>query len=135
MLLLFLGIGCIDKYEDSGYTSDLFCDEFSEAGTINLLDGGATGSNGRLEAQLVTEADNARDSSIIGNATYILESLDVGGGERLGQAGPLGDIQITLGEGNWSMRLEGVTGCSHELEFMIEAEKTLEMCLPLYCDG
>ena len=136
MVLWVISACFIEQYEETGYAAPgVFCDNFSEAGTENYLKGGASGSNGRLEAQLVIDSDNSRNTSVIGSATYILESLDVGGGESMGQADPLGLIGVTLGSGNWKMRLEGGSGsCTHQVEFSILAGKTLQLCLPLYCD-
>ena len=138
-MLFFVLFACQDtgKNDDTDIfePEDIFCDNFAdEAGVLEINDGGASGSNGRLEAQLIVDTDNPRDKTIIGNATYILESIDVGGGERLGQASPLGEIQVTLGAGDWAIRIEGVTGCSNEMEFTIEAEKTHSLCLPVFCE-
>ena len=136
-MLLLMALSCFEQEKDTGLfvPLDVFCDDVSEAGLINIKEGGATGSNGRLEAQLISDTGSARDASVIGNATYILESLDVGGGERLGQANPLGEIDVTLGEGRWSLRVEGVTGCSNDIQFEIRAEMTHEMCVVLFCAG
>ena len=138
-MFLFLILACqeTEKYDsdDIFAPQDIFCDNFAEeANVFEVTEGGASGSNGRLEAQLIVDADNPRDKTIIGNATYILESIDVGGGERLGQASPLGEIQVTLGAGDWLIRIEGVTGCSNEMEFTIQAESTHALCLPVYCE-
>ena len=138
-MFLFLILACQDTQKDAAddifAPEDIFCDNFSEeADVLEITEGGASGSNGRLEAQLIVDAENPRDKTKIGNATYILESIDVGGGERLGQASPLGEIQVTLGAGDWMIRIEGVTGCSNEREFTIEAEKTHSLCLPVYCE-
>ena len=138
-MLLFVLLACNDTEKNENTDifepEDIFCDNFAEeAGVLETTDGGASGSNGRLEAQLIVDTDNPRDKTIIGNATYILESIDVGGGERLGQASPLGEIKVTLGAGTWAIRIEGVSGCSNEMDFTIEAEKTHALCLPIYCE-
>ena len=135
-MLLLLFTGClIGKNQDSAYfdAPDVFCDDFSEAGTESYTEVESLGSNGRLEAQLIVDSSNPRDTSIVGNATYFLESLDVGGGENQYQAGHLGDLSNTLGAGNWEMQIEGITGCSNQLSLVIEAGQTLQMCIPLYC--
>ena len=138
-MILFALFACDigSKSLDSGFYQplDIFCDDMDEAGTLELIDGGASGSNGRLEAQLISSTGNARDTNIIGNATYILESIDVGGGQRQGQATPLGEILVTLGAGNWSLRVQSASGfCSNDLEFEISAETTHKSCIPLNCD-
>ena len=138
-MILFALSACLigTKSLDSGFYQplDIFCDDIEEAGTVDIFEGGASGSNGRLEAQLISATGKARDTNIIGNATYILESIDVGGGQRQGQATPLGEILVTLGAGNWSLRVQSVSGfCSNDLEFEITAESTHKSCIPLYCD-
>ena len=114
---------------------DIFCDNADEAYETEFVDGGAIGNSGRLEAQLMSNAEYPRELEHIANATYILENLDVGGGESLGQASPLGEIETTRGEGNWLMRIEGETGCAGEVTFEIVAAQTLKMCIPVTCEN
>ena len=134
-MLLLLQIACKSNISVADYERlDIFCDSLEEAYFEEYVAGGATGSSGRLEAQLMSDAEYARDLTYIENATFILENLDVGGGESLGQATPIGEIETTRGEGNWSMRIEGPTGCEGDVEFTIKKEQTLKMCIPLLCE-
>ena len=49
-----------------------------------MIEDGVTGSNGRLEGQLIApDQPNPTDSVLIGNATYVLDNLGSGGGEHL----------------------------------------------------
>ncbi|MEC7983538.1 MAG: hypothetical protein VX278_00155 [Myxococcota bacterium] len=135
-MLLWMALACgksninLDDFE----RLDIFCDSEGEAYVTEEIDGGAIGNSGRLEAQLMSNADYPRELEHIANATYILENLDVGGGESLGQASPLGEIETTRGEGNWLMRIEGPTGCVGEVTFEIVAATTLKMCIPVTCE-
>ena len=114
--------------------ADVFCDQIEEAGMIRETEGGATGSNGHFKAQLITDGGIiARDTNIIANAYYVLESVDVGGGERLDKASSTGIIEVTLGAGRWSLRVEGNRGCSSQLEFQLDAGETQERCILLEC--
>jgi hypothetical protein len=135
-MLLILLFACEDQdkvYEGpSGSGIDIFCDDFSEAGMSNEYEFDSA-TSGRLEAQLIVDEDNPRDTSLIGNATYTMENLVVGGGEQLDQANPLGALSKTLGEGEWNLRIEGADGCSNEITVDIQAGVLLEMCIPLYC--
>ena len=134
-MLLLLHIACKSNISADDYERlDIFCDSLSEAYSEEYVSGGATGSSGRLEAQLMSDADYPRDLTYIENATFILENLDVGGGESLGQATPIGEIETTRGEGNWSMRIEGPTGCLGDVSFEIKAGQTLNICVPLVCE-
>ena len=133
-MLFFLVLACKSNINESDFDRlDIFCDNSEEAYSEEYIDGGATGNSGRLEAQLMSDAAYPRDLTYIENATYILENLDVGGGESLGQATPIGEIATTRGRGNWLMRVEGPTGCIGEVEFVIQEGKTLKMCIPLTC--
>ena len=134
--------GCIEEapkyYTEENVTIadsiDVFCDQLEEADSQNIYDGGAVGSNGRFEAQLITDGGAiARDVSIVGNAYYVLESLDVGGGEKLDKATPVGVIGVTLGSGNWSIHIQGERECEAAFDFVIQPEKTLEKCILLEC--
>lgn len=135
MLLLFL-FAC--EEQDKAYQGpdgsgiDIFCDEFSEAGMVNEYEFDSV-SSGRLEAQLIVDVENPRDTSLIGNATYTMENLEVGGGEQLDQADPLGALSKTLGEGEWNLRIEGAEGCNNEIIIDVQAGVLLEMCIPLNC--
>ena len=135
MLALIL-LACDDQqkaYEGpTGSGVDVFCDEYEEAGEEVVSDFDST-SSGRLEAQLIVDAENPRDTSIVGSATYILEGPQ-GGGEQLDQADPLGALAKTLGAGEWMLRVEGANECRNELTVNIEAGVRLEMCIPLYCE-
>ena len=134
MLLLF-HLACKSNIALEDYERlDIFCDTPEEAFFEEYQSGGATGSSGRLEAQLMSDAEYPRDLTYIQNATFILENLDVGGGESLGQASPIGEIETTRGEGNWSMRIEGPTGCVGDVEFVIQKEQTLKMCILINCE-
>ena len=114
--------------------ADVFCDQLDEAGMIRETEGGATGSNGHFKAQLITDGGIiARDTNITANAYYVLESVDVGGGERLDKASSTGIIEVTLGAGRWSLRVEGNRGCSSQLEFQLDAAETQERCILLEC--
>ena len=113
---------------------DVFCDQIDEADDQTISDNLLVGSNGRFEAQLITDGGTiARDVSIVGNAYYVLESLDVGGGEKLDKATPVGAIEVTLGAGNWSIRIQGERECESSFDFVIEPEKTLQKCILLEC--
>ena len=95
---------------DSGFYlgDDRFCDTPDEALSEVVIEDGVTGSNGRLEGQLIApDQPNPTDSVLIGNATYVLDNLGSGGGEHLDYAGPLGDIRVTLGEGDWQTPSRG----------------------------
>ena len=134
LALILLSCGEQEKaYEGpTGSGVDIFCDEYAEAGTSAVSDFDST-SSGRLEAQLIVDVENPRDTSIVGNATYTVENVQVGGGEQLDQADPLGSLSKTLGAGEWILRVEGADDCSNELTVNIEAGIRLEMCIPLYC--
>ena len=133
--LLFAACAPIELTDTAFYQpADVFCDQIDEAGMIRLTEGGATGSNGHFKAQLITDGGIiARDTNITANAYYVLESVDVGGGERLDKASSSGVIEVTLGAGRWSLRIEGNRGCSSELEFQLDAGETQEMCILLEC--
>ena len=136
-MLIFSLMACSigTKSLDSGFYEplDIFCDDMEEAGTIDLIDGGASGSNGRLEAQLISATGEARDTNIIGNAVYILESIDVGGGQRQGQA-TLGEARHLRSRQLVTQSSKRIGFCSNELEIQIEAEKTHKSCVPIYCE-
>ena len=66
----------------------MYRDEYAEAGEENAYEDFDSESSGRLEAQLIVDATNPKDASIVGNATYTFENPQVGGGEQLGQASP-----------------------------------------------
>ena len=134
-MLLMLIVACKSYVHAEDFDRlDIFCDSEEEAMSEDYIEGGASGSSGKLEAQLMSDAKYARDLTYIENSTYILENLDVGGGESRGQSDPTGGIETIRGEGNWSMRIEGPTGCIGDVEFEIKAGKTLQMCVPLYCN-
>ena len=134
MFIMFL-VACKSYVDTEDFDRlDIFCDSQEEAMVQNYIDGGASGSSGKLEAQLMSDAKYARDLTYIENSTYILENLDVGGGESRGQSDPIGGIETIRGQGNWSMRVEGPTGCIGDVSFEVKAGKTLQMCVPLYCD-
>ena len=135
-MLMLIWLACGDQKEayqgPTGEGIDIFCDEFAEAGLVNELPFNSASSGG-LEAQLIIEGDTPKDLSIIGNATYTVTNLEVGGGEQLDQADPLGVLSKTLGAGQWEIRVEGADECSNEVTVDIEAGVLLEMCLALYC--
>jgi len=134
-MLLMLMVACKSNVDLEDFDRlDIFCDSQEEAMSQSYIDGGASGSSGKLEAQLMSDASYPRNLIYIENATYIRENLDVGGGESRGQADPIGGIETIRGEGNWSMRIEGPTGCIGDVEFEIKASKTLQMCVQLVCD-
>ena len=111
-----------------------FCVSFDNAEQELTFDDVNLGESGRLEMQLVVDSENPKETSLIGNASYTFENLDVGGGEQLGQADPLGYISKTLGAGNWHFRIEGSENCFHEFDIVIEAGVRLQKCVPLYCE-
>ena len=134
MLFLFL-IACKSNINEEDFDRlDLFCDAPEESFVEEYSDGGASGNSGRLIAQLMSDADYPRDLTYIAKSTYILENLDVGGGESRGQADALGTIETIRGEGNWSMRVGGPTGCLGDVSFEILAGQTLNICVPLICE-
>ena len=141
-LISLMCLGCIEEapkyYTEDNVTVaesvDVFCDQIDEGDLEEVYDGGAVGSNGRFEAQLITDGGTTpRDRSIVGNAYYVLESLDVGGGEKLDKATPVGVIGVTLGAGNWSIRIQGERECEASFDFVIQPEKTLLKCILLEC--
>lgn len=141
-LISLMFFGCIEEapkyYTEENVTVaesvDVFCDQIDEADVQEIYDGGAVGSNGRFEAQLITDGGvTPRDRTIVGNAYYVLESLDVGGGEKLDKATPVGVIGVTLGAGNWSIRIQGERECEASFDFVIQPEKTLLKCILLEC--
>ena len=98
--------------------------------SVFLVKPAVDGSAGKTT---IVDVENPRDTSLIGSATYTMENLQVGGGEQLDQADPLGALSKTLGEGEWNLRIEGAEGCSNEITVDVEAGVLLEMCIPLYC--
>jgi len=134
MLLLLLACGDKENaYEGpSGSGVDIFCDKFSEAEQENVGDFDST-SSGRIEAQLIVNLPNPKDTSVIGNAKYTLENEQQGSGEQLDQANPLGIFKKTLGAGDWSISIVGGNDCTNDIIVQIEAGVLLDMCIPLYC--
>lgn len=133
-MLLLLSLACTSTVNWEEFDRlDVFCDNPDEAYFEEYLEGGASGNSGKLEAQLMSDAEYPRDLTFIEKSTYILENLDVGGGESRGQADAIGTIETIRGEGHWSMRVEGPTGCLGEVDFEIKASQTLHLCVPLNC--
>ena len=145
MLILF-SLACKSNINEDDFDRlDIFCDTPEEEYAEEYIDGGASGNSGKLEAQLMSNADYPRDLTFIEKSTYILENLAVGGGESRGQADALGTIESIRGGTdpqeedyepgpNWSMRLEGPTGCLGEIEFELKKQQTLRICVPLVCE-
>ena len=134
MWLLFLSCYSESKIDSGIYRGDdRFCDTPDEAFLEMIVEDGVSGSNGRLEGQLIApDAANPTDTTIIGNATYILDNIGSGGGEHLDYTGPLGDIRITLGAGLWDLQVEGPTGCRQQMEITIDAGSIHQLCVPIY---
>ncbi len=142
--MLALMIGCDDSNKDSGAGSsslDLFCEDIADAGAYEVEDsaaGGVTGANGSLFARIITdESDDAHNPNYVANVTYVIENLDVGGSPRYGESDTVGEIEATLGEGNWWIQLSNnrVAGfdCYNEATFTIEATRTTYLCLDVNC--
>jgi hypothetical protein len=136
MWLVLMACYSESKLDTSIYIGDdRFCDDPAEALDEVIIEDSVSGSNGRLEGQLIApDAPNPTDSTVIGGTTYILDNLGSGGGEHLEYAGPLGDIRITLGGGSWELQLEGPTGCRNQMEIEIEAGSIHQLCIPIYCE-
>ena len=133
-MLFLLSLACKSTVNEADFDRlDVFCDTPEEAYSEAYEAGGASGNSGKLEAQLMSDAEYPRDLTFIEKSTYILENLDVGGGESRGQADAIGTIETIRGEGHWSMRIEGPTGCLGEVDFEIKAGQTLHLCVPLSC--
>ena len=136
-MIWFLLAACYSESKlDSGIYlgDDRFCDTPDEALSEVVIENSVAGSNGRLEGQLIApDESNPTDSVLIGNATYVLDNLGSGGGEHLDYAGPLGDIRVTLGEGDWQLQVEGPTGCYQDMEITIDAGSIHQLCIPLFC--
>ena len=73
-LMSLMCFGCIEEapkyYTEDDVTVaesvDVFCDQIDEADVQEIYDGGAVGSNGRFEAQLITDGGiTPRDRSIV----------------------------------------------------------------------
>ena len=134
-MLLLLSLACKSTINEEDFDRlDVFCDTPEEAYVEEYVAGGASGNSGKLHAQLMSDADYPRDLTYIAKSTYILENLDVGGGESRGQSDAIGTIETIRGEGNWSMRIEGPTGCLGDVTFEIIAGQTLNICVPLDCE-
>lgn len=134
-MLFLISLACKSNINEEDFERlDLFCDTPEEAFFGEYVQGETQNGSGKLHAQLMSDADYPRDLTYIAKATYILENLDVGGGEDEGQANAIGTIDTIRGEGNWFMRIEGPTGCLGEVSFEIIAEQTLNICVPLTCE-
>lgn len=132
-------VGCGEKNEDvytgpTGAGSDIFCNEFADAGDEQSIPDDALVGSGRLKMQLVVDRGNPKDTSIVGNATYVIKNPEIGGGQQLGETSPLGEFTKTLGPGTWNVAITGGEGCENTVEAVIEAGMQLEMCVALYCE-
>ena len=124
-----------DEFE--GHTG--FCSQITEANQTTLEDGGATGANGALFVQIITDEDeDVWNPNYVANVTYVLENLDVGGSPRFGESDLAGTIAATLGEGNWNLQISNtrVAGvdCYNTLDFEIVAGQTTNICLDVACE-
>ena len=81
------------------------------------------------------EAETRRD---VRTEIDIIENVDVGGSPRYGESDITGEIIVTLGEGNWYIKISNnrVAGydCYNEGPFVIEAGMTTFLCLDVNCE-
>ena len=136
-MLWMILFSCQEEEKSTGPTgvgNDVFCSSYEDADTEQFTEDVELAGSGVLEVQLVVDATNYKDTSLVGNSTYTFNNIDAGGGEQLGQADFQGYISKTLGAGNWHFRFTGETGCENEMDILIEEGVRTEKCIPLYCE-
>jgi hypothetical protein len=114
-----------------------FCEKMEDANSYVVEDGSDSTTSGTVEGRIITdESDDLHDPQWVGFLDYTVDNTDVGGTQQQGETSQDGSFIEVLGEGHWNFKISATQAgysCSNELEFLVEAGGTTQVCVDVNC--
>jgi len=131
-------MGCTGSVDtDSSEPSLPFCEKMDDANSYVIEDGGSSTTSGTVEGRVITdESEDLHDPQWVGYLDYTVDNTDVGGTQQQGETDQDGSFVEVLGEGHWKYKISATMAgytCSNELEFLVQAGGTTQVCIDVNC--
>jgi len=131
-------IGCSGTVdEDSAEPVLPFCEKMEDANSSVIDLGGGSASSGSVVGRVITdESQDLHDPQWVGFLDYTIDNTDVGGTQQQGETQQDGSFVEVLGAGHWKFKISATQAgysCSNEVEFLVEAENTTQICVDVNC--
>ena len=114
-----------------------FCEKMEDANSYVIDDGGNSTTSGTVEGRVITdESESLHDPQWVGYLDYTVDNIDVGGTQQQGETQQDGSFVEVLGAGHWNFKISASQAgysCANELEFLVEAGRTTQLCIDVNC--